>query len=532
MSIQLQTHSYHITDFWPTCVRSESRLRSHLRLSSATKGADPRCRFMYVIVDRPYCKLRLTSHYRFLNGMGGSSRAKLQTTREMLMLSFTYAHVMPEFVEFLFSFGYQSSAQDPYFSSFRQRFGLNQKLVIPELAWSGNEIQMCYNLKSAERSASSPSDWSIRDCAVHHILDLKNPRANWIIVKGNEMMKNRIEQATGDHDDMSTYETVAKAFSASLLIHLLFCEWAAEQWRWYIINLEEQFQNTSQRALTAPVALRTSPTIEQDEFQMTARTETQKTNGSLVARVSRTQTMLTEKLKIAAPKPKPTVQHTYTDPESGLSQPLPPNITVKDSPDSDLQQPEPDFEDEENQMFSFARLQQMQHIEEKIHETLLILRLNISIMQQIKQYYDTVTKSHHFPRDVFQLCQDDINHFELRINGIVNNLQMQILRLETLLRLLGDRKNLVSQIIQSVQGARLRYDQLGSILEYRNTQLNKESTKNMMSMTEDMNEIARKTKIETVSMKVITVVTLFFLPGTFISVRDLVLLIYFTSNVT
>lgn len=40
----------------------------------------------------------------------------------------------------------------------------------------------------------------------------------------------------------------------------------------------------------------------------------------------------------------------------------------------------------------------------------------------------------------------------------------------------------------------------------------------MVTMTEDMNDIARKTKIETVSMKVITLVTLFFLPGTFISV--------------
>jgi hypothetical protein len=37
-------------------------------------------------------------------------------------------------------------------------------------------------------------------------------------------------------------------------------------------------------------------------------------------------------------------------------------------------------------------------------------------------------------------------------------------------------------------------------------------------MTEDMNDIARQTKIETVSMKVITLVTLFFLPGTFTSV--------------
>ena len=37
-------------------------------------------------------------------------------------------------------------------------------------------------------------------------------------------------------------------------------------------------------------------------------------------------------------------------------------------------------------------------------------------------------------------------------------------------------------------------------------------------MTDEMNDIARKTQTETVSMKIITLVTLFFLPGTFISV--------------
>lgn len=43
-------------------------------------------------------------------------------------------------------------------------------------------------------------------------------------------------------------------------------------------------------------------------------------------------------------------------------------------------------------------------------------------------------------------------------------------------------------------------------------------TRDMRHMTQDMNEVARKTKTETVSMKIITLVTLFFLPGTFISV--------------
>ena len=37
-------------------------------------------------------------------------------------------------------------------------------------------------------------------------------------------------------------------------------------------------------------------------------------------------------------------------------------------------------------------------------------------------------------------------------------------------------------------------------------------------MTHEMKHVARQTKTETVSMKIITVVTLFFLPGTFISV--------------
>jgi Mg2+ and Co2+ transporter CorA len=43
-------------------------------------------------------------------------------------------------------------------------------------------------------------------------------------------------------------------------------------------------------------------------------------------------------------------------------------------------------------------------------------------------------------------------------------------------------------------------------------------TKNMQDMTQDMQELTRKTKQETVSMRIITLVTLFFLPGTFISV--------------
>jgi hypothetical protein len=50
-----------------------------------------------------------------------------------------------------------------------------------------------------------------------------------------------------------------------------------------------------------------------------------------------------------------------------------------------------------------------------------------------------------------------------------------------------------------------------------------ESAVKMEAMTLNMNDLARKTKQETVSMRVITLVTLFFLPGTFIGVSHLLL---------
>lgn len=45
-----------------------------------------------------------------------------------------------------------------------------------------------------------------------------------------------------------------------------------------------------------------------------------------------------------------------------------------------------------------------------------------------------------------------------------------------------------------------------------------QSARNVESMTNEMRSIAQSTKIETVSMRIITFVTLVYLPGTFVSV--------------
>lgn len=82
-------------------------------------------------------------------------------------------------------------------------------------------------------------------------------------------------------------------------------------------------------------------------------------------------------------------------------------------------------------------------------------------------------------------------------------------------------------------GSLAKRKQVQGILQFRNMQATKDlaekaqkSAENMEAMTVEMHTIAQKTKVETVSMRIITLVTLFFLPGTFISVSQIQLLIF------
>ena len=447
------------------------------------------------------------------------------------MLCFTHFSVMPEFVDFLFPFGFRSYAQDFYFSGFRQRTQLGEhwRNTAPNARPQDKRYQLCYNLKSVEPSDSD--NWSIRHCAIHHSFDLKEVRTNWIIIKGDQLMKRRIESATSDQGphEPSDYRSMSGAFKTSLETHLIFCDWSAENWRWYINSLEDKFQRMTRRTFSAPVHVPFLPAAATDQFTLKPRTMTQRTDRSKLSMFVRTATNMTEKGSF-----KPTIKHqpsgpqTYENPDTGISQPLPPdeddNDDDDDEPESPLTPNDVKAEDE-NRDFSFGKLRKVHQVAEKANEATLVLNQNIIVLTQLRTYYRSLSKRKDFPKDLAESCKDAIDDFELRIDGLENDMQMQILRLETLLRLLEDRKTLVKQMMQFKQPAKLRKDQLHSILDYQNTQTNKYSTKSMVTMTEDMNDIARKTKIETVSMKVITLVTLFFLPGTFISVGKISLLV-------
>jgi hypothetical protein len=197
---------------------------------------------------------------RFLHA--GNSRSPLRITLDMFKFLCTIHQVMPSFVDFVLPFGWQEHAQDFQFSGFREEARLSenlQDLALPEFGRSGRDLRLCYNLRSVERSMSNPKlPWSIRQCAIYHAIDLKNGRLFWITVKGNKGINERITELS-KRASHSSIRTCREALSASLETHALMCNWSAENWRWYINDLEERFQGLTRPILNLQVEKTRTP---------------------------------------------------------------------------------------------------------------------------------------------------------------------------------------------------------------------------------------------------------------------------------
>ncbi|KAF2244131.1 hypothetical protein BU26DRAFT_569134 [Trematosphaeria pertusa] len=486
----------------------------------------------------------------------------------MLSFLFSYHQVMPSFLDFVFPFGYQEYPQDFHFSGLQEESRLDERwkgTEIPQLGRSAQQLRFCYNLRSVEPSKSQSSlPWSIRQTAVYHSFDLQTGHSLWISVKGNKLIKNRITEAS-TLPSLSEAGTRSGAFSASLATHLLLCDWSGENWRWYINDLWDRFQELTRDALAtpvdkppspiaSPVPFLMSPRIPTNYFPPPSRATTGQFPGSPRSKFeafspsfpSRTTTLL------ESPQSPTHVQDSYCNHDKWASarivdaKGLKSSLTSlygqvknighsdfwrhdnrsKPSPSADekaqLPSPSPGDkqtppelpptfsehgDEKQHETFTFSGLQDIQYIEEKAQEALLVIRLNAEVLEQLRQHYQYVMNHGEFPLELKADCGGDLARFDKCVLNVEKDLRMLQSRTETLLCLLANRKHL-----------------LNGILQYRSVKANEsfakkahESATRMEMMTHEMHGIAKKTEQETVSMRVITTVTLFFLPATFIA---------------
>ncbi|KAL8791330.1 MAG: hypothetical protein Q9195_005949 [Heterodermia aff. obscurata] len=361
----------------------------------------------------------------------------------MLVTTMSYHQVMPSFLDFVFSFGAQHHAEDFSFSGFRHDTRLSNVEKSPPIAnlgRSGIAIQLCYNLRSVETSPEQQNwPWSIRSTATHHAFDLETGLASWLVVKGEGgiSMKDRIITETGSQhaNALNRFGDCSQAFSSALSTHLFLADWSVENWRWYINYMEKEVQAITRKTLSVTFARLQAEPKPQVVF-------TRAVNGVLVP------PKRSSKWKSVTTKQEPAISMTkitQPQPNQGASgQPGPPGPPPSLPTISNNTHLDPLLLDKE---FSFEDLRRIERIEEQANEALLVMTLNSSVLSSLSHHYSFVTGSADCPQVLKTACLVDLRRFKDRLSDISAETQTQKARMETLLRLLADRKALVMALL-------------------------------------------------------------------------------------
>jgi len=377
----------------------------------------------------------------------------------------------------------------------------------------------------------------------------------YILLKGNGELAKRIKNATekNRHLRADTPRTPEQSFVASLQVHLIMLEWAVESWSEYIDSMDDTLRSQSVEAKVAPVASVTIPVDLAESFHRRgssfskrvpsrsalSRQETIQTTTSRSGTVSRNSQP--ESLPEESPEP-PSTPQTPVSPTRSSSRTLsgflrrasgglnsrstfvPGKNDIVEEPDVLIEQ----LEDLETR-FSFGELQRLSLTGDEIDRSILALEQSKDVVAQVEGQYRTVISSYAFQNLLDQKkCRTSTAVFFRRTQSILRDLDVHRRRLLDLSRTVTNDKQMVSSWLVErdvcVSNATV-WAQFESLSQHTSIQTSKAfqlvaqtSSNEMMKWTHKMHEIAIKTKQETLSMHVITIFTLIFLPGTFIAV--------------
>ena len=299
-----------------------------------------------------------------------------------------------------------------------------------------------------EPSSQGGWPWSSRDCIINHAFDLENIRTTWVMIKGDALIKDRIESATKYRSpaELSSLQTLDRAFASTLITHLIVVFWASENWDQFISFIESKFHEISRRTVSNEIDIPPMivKEIRSDPSPRSNRTETglsprSVTSGSFCrppARIDSFKSMFKKSRDLL------TQQDDYM--ETGLNHFSLPAIkeTVRVN-----------FETRGQQGFSFGDLQALHHLHDKAKEAILILLLNKKIMSQLSQFYRTTVGSSQFPVAISRSCKDDLKSFESRIEEIKDDLHSYVMKLETLVEYIAECKTLVRALNMEMRGS-------------------------------------------------------------------------------
>ncbi|KAF5511302.1 hypothetical protein CGCS363_v002438 [Colletotrichum siamense] len=135
----------------------------------------------------------------------------------------------------------------------------------------------------------------------------------------------------------------------------------------------------------------------------------------------------------------------------------------------------------------------VQRWEEKTNDTIMAMESNANIMKLLQRFYRDLVKDDDFPSKARRLCQQAAKSFCLQLDELICETQMQISRAKVLIRTVADRKTILIQHLQT------------------------QSALISSKLTASMYDQADRSAVEAIAVRIVTIVTLIYLPATFSS---------------
>ncbi|OTB12726.1 hypothetical protein K445DRAFT_305013 [Daldinia sp. EC12] len=430
-----------------------------------------------------------------------SNRDALGCSKDQLMLLLTYHQVMPYFLDLVLTF---CTRERPVAHAiFRHEDYLDEnspEFSISPLKRSGIQIQHAFNLLSVERADDmmERNQWPLRQVAVYYSFDVTNGRSLWIVLKGNNVISKRISSAVERQRRLkATAITDAEtSFIAAFEVHMIMIDWCSENWAEYIEHLEETISANSIGGKTASVdEVTTATEIEMAHTPRNTNTFGLQSQSTSILNSPRRWTIRESSSNLFR-----TIRRV-----SGLESRSPLNdeeeAAEKGIKSNAEAQGERDKLSDLEREFSFRKYQSMSQLSVELERALVVIEQNKGVLEAIEEHYHSIVKSYGFTTYMKKgLCDNDLATFFTKIRSTKRELDMHYRRLQTLSQALVNDKAMFT-----------------TLLQYKSEKVSEYFASSAKISSNRMEDIAIRTEQETVSMHVITIFTLIFLPGTFIA---------------
>jgi len=156
-------------------------------------------------------------------------------------------------------------------------------------------------------------------------------------------------------------------------------------------------------------------------------------------------------------------------------------------------------------------------LEEKAREAIVTLESNTEVLTALLKFYRDLMESHHF--QLREFSGEDVSAFTTNLVSTITECGTHISSINRLLRVIANKKNevrkeypLVFNTLPNVQIT--KPPQIQEIHQSEAAAL----TRSMHALTRSTLELGVLSRQDAVAMRIITVVTLIYLPATFVSV--------------